>query len=128
MAANKERGELALNIEGQSYTLKLTTNAVCEMETLSGRTFDQVMLRIQHGSMSDIRLFFWAALQSHHPKVTLVDVGDLIDAAGGLGAVKTQLDTLLGINTEEAKAAAPNPPAAQAGAGVASTLTPVGSV
>lgn len=128
MAANKERGEHALVINSRTYVLKLTTNAVCEMETLSGRTFDQVLLRISHGSLSDVRLFFWAALQPHQPKITLVDVGNLIDAAGGLGAIKTQLDALLNLNTEEAKGAEANPPEAQAGVGAGSTLTPVGSV
>lgn len=113
MAANKERGELALHVGDQLYVLKMTSNAVCEMETLSGRPFDQTMLRIHQGSMTDVRLFLWAALLEKHPKLTLIDVGNLIDEAGGLGGIKIQLDRLVALNTEEAQKLAPsngNPP------------------
>lgn len=130
MAANKERGEVALTVGDQSYVLKLTTNAVCEMETLSGRTFDQTLIRIQQGSLTDLRFFLWATLQEKHPTLTVLDVGRLIDDAGGLAGLKDKIEQVVGLNTEEASkptSTDANPPQAHAGTGASSTLTPVAS-
>lgn len=121
MSANQERGERPLVVGEVTYVLKVTSNAICEMETASGRTFDQIMTRIgRDGSYTDVRWFLWAALRARHPDLTVLAVGDLIDAAGGLGAIKTQLEALLTLNTAEATKAAPtngNPPEAQPGTG-----------
>lgn len=130
MAANKERGELPLHIGGQTYVLKLTSNSACEMETLSGRTFGQILSRLHQGSITDVRLLLWGAMLARHPEITVLEVGELIDRAGGLEEVIKQLDQLLALNTEEASAAVTgtaNPPKAQAGTGIDFMSTPVAS-
>lgn len=128
MAANKERGEMALVAGSKTYVMKLTTNAVCEMETLSGRTFDQVAAKLQNGSVSDVRLFLWAMLREHHRSMTLEDVGNVIDGAGGIMGIAQQLTELVNLNTGEVAALGKdqeeNPLKAQAGIGANSTLTP----
>lgn len=113
MAANKERGELALQVGDKSYVMKMTPNSVCQMETLSGRSHDQTMQRIHEGWMTDVRLYLWASLIERQPQLTVLDVGNLIADAGGLGGIKSQIEALVKLNTEEAQGLAPsngNPP------------------
>lgn len=105
MAANKERGEIPLKVGDTTYVLKLTSNACCAMETASGRTFSQLLAGVANECLSDIRLMLWAMLQAHHPTLTLLDVGDLIDEAGGVLEVDKQLGLVVRVNTEEGKAA-----------------------
>lgn len=107
--ANKQRGEFTLKAGSARYTLKLTTNAICEFEDFEGaraRTFDEVMDGLKHGRLKDVRLFFWMALRAHHPDLATDDptslnaIGNLIDDAGGLAGVLKQIQAFIAINTE----------------------------
>lgn len=144
--ANKQKGEFILKAGKKRYTLKLTTNAVCELEDFAGaqtkagvgRTWDQVTAGIDKGSMRDIRLFFWVALREFHPEIATDDIGSLkavghvIDQAGGLFGITKQMTELVKLNAvgtgeaddepEEAPTTV-RPPDAQAGTGVGSTPT-----
>lgn len=99
--ANSQRGEVDLSIDGKTYTLVMDTNAMVAVEDLfstPGRdvTFDQVVARLLAGSVKHIRGFLWAGLKRHQPNLTLEQVGDLIQAAGGLEALAAQLQQLTG--------------------------------
>lgn len=143
--ANKQKGEFTLKAGKARYTLRLTTNAVCELEDFAGaqnsvgvgRTWDQVLQGIDKGSLKDVRLFFWVALREHHPDIATDDltslkaVGNIIDQAGGLMGVAKQIAQLVQLNaadtsgddTEEEPPKVARPPDAQAGTGVGSTPT-----
>ena len=143
--ANKQKGEFILKAGKQRYTLRLTTNAVCELEDFAGaqtkagvgRTWDQVLQGIDKGSLKDVRLFFWVALREFHPDVASDDIGSLktignvIDQAGGLMGVAKQITALVTLNAaipdeEDTEAEPPKvdrPPDAQVGTGVGSTPT-----
>lgn len=142
--ANRHKGDFTLKAGKQRYTLRLTTNAVCELEDFEGaltrsgtpRTWDQILTGIDKGSLKDVRLFFWVALREHHPdiatddKASLKAVGDLIDRAGGVMGVAQQITALVALNAptgeDDEDAEVPTtegPPDAQAGTGTASTPT-----
>ncbi len=122
--ANRQRGELPITLNGQAYTLKLTTNALCLMEGCFSplRPFGVIVANVSRGSFSDLRAFLWASLQAHHPTLTLAAVGDLIDQCGGIEGLAKTLTDLVEANKDAE--GTDRPPAAQAGTGVSSTSTP----
>lgn len=77
--ANPHQGETSIEIGGTLYTLKLSTNALCEVEDATGRSISTLNYV---GSLRDIRALFWGALRGAHPKVTLADAGKMMDVAG----------------------------------------------
>jgi len=139
--ANRERGEVAMEIQGQVYTLVLSTNAMCEIEELLSTpskpvTFPEVLERVNQNSVRHIRALIWGALRAHHPTLSLVDVGNLIQEAGGLLAFSVQLQALADStkpdleDAAEGKSGAERPRKARArkaGTGVISTFKPAAS-
>jgi hypothetical protein len=104
--ANKERGELRLSVGDQEYTLKLTTNACCEMEDRAGKVFDAVIAAASKGSLRDLRWLLWAMLQEYHSDtvITAQDVGKIIDRMGGLAKVAGKINEMLALNRDDAAA------------------------
>jgi hypothetical protein len=83
--ANRERGEVAFDALGQGWTLKLGTNAMCEIEDATGKTFSEVGEIMGDPARVTIRMMrtvFWGALRDHHEDVTLKQAGTIIDAIG----------------------------------------------
>lgn len=99
--ANRQRGELEIDLGGRSYTLKLSLNSMCEMEGASGRPFPQIVTQVARGSLTDLRAFLWAALREHHPDLTIQAVGDLIEKAGGLEGLAKTMTELVNRQREE---------------------------
>ncbi|MEO8678149.1 MAG: hypothetical protein ABI665_03830 [Vicinamibacterales bacterium] len=139
--ANKERGEMKLVAGDRTFKLRLTTNAVVEIEDISGgRTWDQVQLGLMRGSAKDMRLLFWGALREFHSDIATDDpkslraVGKLIDDAGGFEGLVEQMKAFIVLNQRQAdtesdgrggEAAPLDPPNAQSVVvGADSTLTP----
>ncbi|HXJ71655.1 MAG TPA: hypothetical protein VNM37_02340 [Candidatus Dormibacteraeota bacterium] len=122
--ANRQRGEIGLKLGGTSYTLKLTTNALCLMEGSFQplRPFAVIVAGVSRGSFSDLRAFLWAAMQAHHPTLTLEAVGDLIDLSGGIEGIAQKLTDLVDANKEAGTV--PPREAQTTGTGDGSTLTP----
>lgn len=99
--ANRERGEVGMTIGSAAYTLVLNTNAMALLEDHFSRpdkevTFDQVLARVNAGSVRHIRALVWAALHQFHPTVTIEHAGDLIQQAGGLTGFTAQLMAMVG--------------------------------
>lgn len=128
--ANRERGEIGLVAkDGTDYTLRLTTNAVCELEDRSGRLFDDIVKGVMNGRVKDMRWLIWAAMQDHHAEAVTTPqaAGDVIDACGGLAVVSAQMQAFIGLNADDSpkeEGAEPNPPRAEASRGADSTSTP----
>lgn len=86
--ANPQRGEVAFEIDGTTYTLALGFNAMCEVEEMVSTparrvTFKHVAEGIVDGDVRYLRAFVWGALRRHHPEVGVKEVDALVDAAGG---------------------------------------------
>lgn len=130
--ANKERGEQLLVTEaGKEYVLRLTTNASCELEGLSGKLFDQINAEVSKGSLTATRWMIWASLQANHGDTikTPEDAGRLIDECGGFSGVAIQLVKFMALNAnpdpqEEEGTGTGNPPSVGAVSGTGSVSTP----
>lgn len=96
-------GEVALEIGGQTYTLKLTVNAMVELQDVTGQSFQDTLARVNGGDVKAIRDFVWASLRKHHKALTQEQVGDLIDEAGGIFGFAEQLGTLAQSATPDAE-------------------------
>jgi hypothetical protein len=142
--ANPHRGEMALVAGAQTYVLRLTTNASCEVEELASRltgrvvSFDQIVRGVELGRISDIRLLLWASLRNGSPEVASDDrdglrrVGAIVDEAGGLVGVLDQLMAFLKLNQDTTADQAgegrpPDAPVAEDGTGARSTSMPESS-
>lgn len=126
--ANREKGEVSIDVGGRPYRLALTLDAMVALEEMFSKpnapmTFQQVVDRSDAGSMTHTRGLLWASLQVNDPPPDLKEVSHLVQQAGGLGAFTIALIKLakaiapdpkdlaaLGIKANKA-----NPPAAQAG-------------
>ena len=126
--ANPERGEVDLVTATHTYTLFLSTNALCAMEKRMGKSYGQILQAIAALDMSSLRSMMFAVLQTHHAKQfkTEDEVGVLIDAVK-MKAAKDAMFELFTLNTpsDEPKKEGDekNPPDAQGGTGANSTLT-----
>lgn len=105
--ANRERGEVSIEIDGTTYTLAMTIDAMCAVEELFSTPdkevrFQEIADRAERGSMRHTRGLIWAMLITHHPDVKIADVSALVAKAGGMGVFTAKL-------TELALAASPDP-------------------
>jgi len=89
--ANRERGEVTVEVEGKVYRLQLSINGCCEIEDLlsSGgrRVSFNTWLREAFApgtepALRDLRLAVWGALREHHTDLTIGDAGWLMDRVG----------------------------------------------
>jgi hypothetical protein len=87
--ANRQKGEVSIEIDGETYTLALTLDAMCQLEDIFSTpqkvmTFQEVIDLADKGSTKHLRALIWAALQLHHPDLALADVSPLVQKAGGI--------------------------------------------
>lgn len=87
--ANKHRGQVALEADGETYVVSFSVNAMCELEELQDRSVVDIMTeleKVRHDftklRMQTVRSIVWAALRDHHPDTSMKDAGDIISAAG----------------------------------------------
>jgi hypothetical protein len=81
--ANPFKGEVKFDALGKTYIYKFGTYAMAVLERKAGMStkkfFDS---RGEDWGANDIVLVFFAALSQHQPKVTEIEVGDIIDDIG----------------------------------------------
>ena len=112
--ANAQRGEVTLAAGSQTLTLRLTFNAICAMETRTGKTYGQLILGLSRLDFVATRELLFQALQAHHAKdyPTVASVGDLIETIRVSRAIDALTD-LMKANAAKEDEGAVNPPAAQ---------------
>lgn len=78
---NSKRGAVNFEVEGEQFTLRLTTNALVEYQDAQGETaFDGIQALSNGGiDFKRLRALVWCGLT---PRKSLEDVGDLIDDMG----------------------------------------------
>ncbi|WP_052731802.1 GTA-gp10 family protein [Devosia geojensis] len=94
---NPLRGEVALEVEGETYTLCLDINAIIEVENLLDIGIAEVAgLFSEPGRVRAgyVRAMLWAALQRHHPHIELRMAGDLLVKVGLARVIETLGETL----------------------------------
>ncbi len=119
--ANKERGEHSVVVDGQSYTLRPSFDALCELEHLVDRGIDEVFAEVRTGRLSGLRSVIWCLLQDEHASEirTLKDASRWVEAVGGADVAIEIVNKVLGLNVadDNGSGGVPNPPRAQAGIG-----------
>lgn len=107
--ANAHKGEVEFTADGKAYFLRFSTNAVCELEEVTGlganaisrelgawgppvdgkgkpkaETAEQATARLDRVRVTLVRQVFWASLRDRHPDVTIKEAGDLMAEIGGM--------------------------------------------
>jgi hypothetical protein len=83
--ANRHRGEVELQSGSDTYTLRLSANAIVAAEDLFGLTILQIadaMSNRQETRMATLRGVLWASLQEFHPDIDLQGAGEIITTIG----------------------------------------------
>ena len=131
--ANRHKGEVTIDVEGTAYTLALTIDAMVALEDQFSTpqklvTFQEILGLADRGSVKAMRALIWAALQRHHPTITLTDVSDLVQRAGGLAAFVQTFSALAKVSFADPKdlealgvPTGANPPRAQGGTPIRGT-------
>jgi hypothetical protein len=78
--ANPNRGEIEYQCDGTTYKLSLSTNALAELQELTGMNPTKIgrALEPENYSVPIIKAVFWAALRDHQPKITMDDAANLL--------------------------------------------------
>ena len=81
--ANALKGEVDFQIGDATHILCFTSNALVEVETLTGKDIITVLAEWQQSpAIAPLRALLWGALRKHRPELSLLDAGDLIDEIG----------------------------------------------
>ena len=94
--ANREKGEVEIDVGGKTYVLVMDFEAMCQLEDKLSTadkdvTFVEVMQKADRGSMRHMRAVLWAALLRHQPDITLQDVTNVIQTLGGVNGLNKAL-------------------------------------
>ena len=109
--ANPLKGEVAFDVEGKSYTLRIDFAAMAKIEGLTEKTFPEFAAQFSDASkikVSDVILFFWVGLSRHHPDLTRDQAADLMQDMGPIDITVALIAKAMARGQQEA-AAKPRP-------------------
>jgi hypothetical protein len=112
--ANPVRGQVALTVEGQSYRMQLSFNALAVLKRQTGLGIQGLIRTFrEQGDDVDPDLLIalvWASLQDHHPDVTIEKAASLYPD-GGLEEIIEKVQEMFAVAFPKGSAKA-NPPKA----------------
>lgn len=115
--ANANRGEVDFAVGEKTYTLRLSLNAIAEIETLLDMGINELIEALKGPfRVANWRVLLWGALREHHAGVSLDDAGEVMGEAG-IEATVAALNKAMTLAFPDAKAAGENPPKASRRAG-----------
>lgn len=123
--ANPLRGEVSIEAGGRTLTLRLSTNAIVEAETLLDLSVNEIAASLSEPKrfrLGMARALMWAGLHGAHPEITLFDAGELIGEIGipaALDALSSSMRTAF--PTQDGKPRPPTPGPDGTGSGSSST-------
>ena len=80
--ANPHRGEVTFEAGGKNQTLRLDTNAICDLEDQLDLSIVDIGRLLDAGRISIVRAAFRAGLVNGDGGMTLAEAGDIIDEIG----------------------------------------------
>ncbi len=102
--ANRLKGEVALEVEGATWTLVFDVNAMCEVEYLLDQSTAEILTRLAaNPPLHVVRALLWGALRRRHPNTDLNKAGEIIEAIGGPGVALEKIGEALIAAFPEAK-------------------------
>ncbi|MFA5897932.1 MAG: GTA-gp10 family protein [Hyphomicrobium sp.] len=81
---NPHKGEVALMAGEKTYVLRLSINAIAEIEDLMGEGIEAIIRKTDR--VGTLRAILWGALREHHSELSLFDAGDIIGEIGAPAA------------------------------------------
>lgn len=85
--ANPLKGEVELRAGEQTYIIRYSVNAICELEDCLGKGFPAIAADLQKPdklTISTVRHLLHVGLTEAHPQMSLKEAGELIVPAGGI--------------------------------------------
>ena len=84
--ANKQKGEVSLNALDRDLTLKFSTNALCELEDLTGISAIEVANSLDDEKSVTMKLLrqlvYCGLLHNDGDQISISDTGNIIDQVG----------------------------------------------
>lgn len=118
--ANPHLGEVPIDIDGETYKISLSLNAMCELEEAFGKPLLEVIGDLEAAQddpkklkVTTIRMLVWGALQDNHPDITLKKAG-LLAGRAGLPVVMEKVVRAIHLAFPQAGSAPENPQKAEA--------------
>lgn len=115
--ANRERGEVSFEASDKTWTMKLGTNAMCEIEEATGKGMAEIGELLSNDKTATIglmRVVFWGALHAFHQDLTTAQAGELIDEIGATRAGQLIGEAFTAARPVEKAGAGSRPPRAAA--------------
>jgi hypothetical protein len=109
--ANPHKGEVALEAGERTYTLRLSINAIAEIEDLLDTGFGELVSRLGAGEqfrLGTLRVVLWGGLRKHHKGLSLDDAGEIIGEAG-IAATTEAISKAIALGFPEFAAGSENP-------------------
>lgn len=113
--SNPHRGEVTVEADGRTWTLKLGANALIELEQQLGGGLAEKLQDEATSKVLIVRSVIWAAARKHHPDITEERAGELIDDIGlteAMDLVQKLFAFAMGVKTGDGSPPSPNSKAA----------------
>ncbi len=114
--ANAQRGEVSFEASGKTWTMKIGTNAMCEIEDLTGKGISEVGQLLGNektASITLLRAVLCGSLQEHHEGITPRECSALMDEVG-IDIIGQKIGEAFQAAFPKAKAGGSRPPKATA--------------
>lgn len=106
--ANKHRGEVDIEVPSGTFTLRFSTNAICDLEDRLDLGIAQIVGRLEDEEqmrLGVLRSVVWAGLRDNHQGITEPQAGDVISEAG-MGVIVAKISEALSLAFPESEGAA----------------------
>lgn len=101
--ANRERGEVAIELDGKTYLMKFDMNALIHIEEATDKSYDEVFASLSaKPRLKLVRAVLWGALVGQHPDLTEDAVGTIISQFGIVKVVE-RMNAAAALMTPEQK-------------------------
>ena len=120
--ANPHRGEVEMKAPSGTFTLRLSINAIAEIENLLDQGINEIAASLADASrmrLATLRAIVWGGLRENHPDLTLFAAGDLISEVG-VDGITDAVQQAFTLAFPKADDDSPPPKAGQGGTGKAS--------
>ena len=76
--ANPHRSEVALSLDGVTYNLKLSNNAICAVEQASGKNLFEIISALFKGNVWAASAFLYGGLLANHPGISYEQAAEMV--------------------------------------------------
>lgn len=115
--ANALRGEVSFEADGQTWTLRYSQDALCELEGALDKSIIEICADFESWKtdprkmrMAPVRALLWAGLREHHPDLSLKEAGELMAPAGGIAKVLEMTTRAMTLAWPQAETKGARPP------------------